>query len=162
VTEKLHHGRLRGSVSDVVDAGVDLLPHFEMAVVPVLDNAERPGEWPAVRRRLRAEGIRVEQHRGVLLMTPGELDRFSAVGFFNGTDELYLCSEWNEEFEAFPGRITSDVTNFSEATPLGLEEWMMDIGCLLVVGDGDGLNFATLDGEIAERLRARFKPVRVG
>jgi hypothetical protein len=162
VSEKLHHGCLQGSVADVVDAGVDLLPHFEMAVIPVLDNAERPGEWPAVRRRLRAEGIRSEQHRGVLLLPPGELDRFSSVGLFNGFDELLLCMEWNDEFESFPGRLTSDLANFNEGTPLGLEEWMMDIGCILALGDGSALNFATLDATLAGQLRARFKPVRVG
>jgi hypothetical protein len=160
--DRLLHGCLGATVTDVVDGGVDLLPHFEMAVIPVLDNAERPGEWPTLRRRLRAEGIRSEQHRGVLLLAPGELDRFSSVGLFNGFDELYLCMEWDDEFESFPGRITSDVANFSEDTPLGLEEWMMDIGCILAVGDGTGLNFATLDTDMADRLRARFKPVRVG
>lgn len=162
MSERLQFGRLSASVADVVDAGIDLLPHFEMAAIPVLDNAERPGEWPEVRRRLRAEGIRAEKHRGVLLLPPGELDRFSSVGLFRGIDELYLLSEWNDEFESFPGRITSDLVNFAEDTPLGLEEWMLDVGCLLGVADGDGLNYATLDADLAGRLRARFKPVRVG
>jgi hypothetical protein len=31
----------------------------------------------------------------------------------------------------------------------------------LALGDGQGLNFATLDPELAERLRARFKPLGV-
>ena len=39
---------------------------------------------------------------------------------------------------------------------------MIDTGCLLALGDGDGLNFATLDAELAERLRARFKPAAKG
>ncbi len=160
MSDRLHCGRLVATVADVVDAGVDLLTHFELAAVPVLDNAERPGEWPAIRRRLRAEGIRADQHRGVLLLAPGELDRFSATGFFNGFDELFLCAEWNDEFESFPGRITSDAQNFSEGGPLGLEEWMIDVGCLLALGDGSGLNFATLDSDLAERLRARFKPAK--
>jgi hypothetical protein len=46
-------------------------------------------------------------------------------------------------------------------TPIGLEEWMIDSDCLLAVGDGNGLNFATLDKTLAERLRTRFKPARV-
>jgi hypothetical protein len=158
VSDRLHHGRLKATISDVVDAGVDLLPLFELAAIPVLDNAERPAEWPAVRRRLRAEGIRASSHRGVLLLTPGELDRASAVGLFAGTDELYLASEWNDELEPFPGRITPDVTDFGVETPLGLEEWMLDAGAVLALGDGDGLNFATLDAGLAERLRARFAP----
>jgi hypothetical protein len=160
MSERLHHGRLIATVADVVDAGIDLLPHFELAAVPVLDNAERPAEWPTVRRRLRAEGIRYKEHRGVLLLEPGELDRLSAAGFFRGTDELFLSAEWNDEFESFPGRITSDGQDFSVSTPLGLEEWILDSGCLLALGDGSGLNFATPDPELSERLRARFKSAR--
>ena len=160
MTERLHHGRLIATVADVVDAGLDVLPHFELAAIPLLDNADRPAEWPEVRRRLRSEGSRTDQHRGVLLLQPGELDRFSAVGFFNGLDELLLCAKWNDEFESFPGRLTSDVHKFEEGTPLGLEEWILDSGCVLALGDGNGLNFATLDRELAERLRARFKPAR--
>lgn len=160
MSERLLHGRLVASIADVVDAGIDLLPDFGMAVIPVLENAERPAEWPEVRRRLRSEGIRHRQNRGALLIGPGDLDLLSNAGFFRGLDELYLISEWNDEFEPFPGRITSDVQDFEQASPLGLEEWMLDGGCLLAAGDGDGLNFATLDPELAERLRARFKTVR--
>jgi len=84
MSQRLHHGRLIASVSDVVDAGIDLLPDFQLAAIPLLDGAERPAEWPTVRRRLQAEGVRSAQHRGVLLLEPGELDRFSAVGLFAG------------------------------------------------------------------------------
>ena len=160
MSEKTYFGCLKGTVSDVLDAGLELLPAFELAAVPVLDGTDRPGEWPAVRRRLRAEGIRCVQTRGVLLLPPGELDQAASVGLFHGFDEVYLCTEWNEEFEAFPTRITSDLCDFSEATPLGLEDWMLEAGCLLALGDGAGLNFATPDPEIAGRLRARFGSAR--
>jgi hypothetical protein len=156
VSERIHFGCLSGTVSDVLDAGLELLPAFELAAVPVLDGTDRPGEWPAVRRRLRAEGIRCAQNRGVLLLPPGELDQCASVGLFRGFDEVYLCAEWNEEFEAFPARITPDLSDFHTATPLGLEDWMLEAGCLLALGDGAGLNFATPDPEIAGRLRARF------
>jgi|SRR5882672_3402300 len=154
---QLHHGRLIASVSDVVDDGFHLLPPFELAAVPMLDGAERPAEWPEVKRRLRAEGIRTRQHRGVLLLEPGELERFSSAGMFTGASELFLCSEWNDELEAFPGRVSGDLQDFNEATPLGLEEWSSDAGCLLALGDGDGLNFATPLELLAERLRASFR-----
>lgn len=158
--ERLLHACLAATVAEVVDGGIDLLPHFELAAIPVLDGHDRPMEVPTLRRRLRAEGIRADHHRGVLLLPPGELDQFSSVGMFGANDELYLCSEWNDEFESFPGRITSDLYDFNESTPLGLEEWMIDAGCLLALGDGSGLNFATLEVEIAERLRARFQPAK--
>jgi len=158
MSERLQYGCLRATISDVVDAGVDLLPHFEMAAIPVMEAQERPVEVPTIRRRLRAEGIRVREHRGVLLLEPGALDQFNLLGLFAGNDELLLLSEWNDEFESFPGRLTSDLSDFSIGTPLGLEEWLLDAGCLLALGDGFGLNFATLDPGLADDLRARFKP----
>ena len=160
LSERLSHGRLGASASEIIDAGFDLLPHFEMAAIPVLDSMERPGEEPRVRRRLRAEGVRVTEHRGVLLLEPGELDKLSQAGFLNGGDEVYFVGEFNEEFEPFPGRITADVLDFNEASPLGLEEWMVDSGCLLAIGDGHGVNFATLSSALSERLRAQFKTAK--
>ena len=160
LSDRLHHGRLKASVADVVDLGLDVLPHYELAAIPVLDGAERPAEWPEVKRRLRTEHVRAATHRGVLLLEPGELDRCASVGFLNGNDEIFLCSEWNDEFEAFPGRVGTDAQDFNEGTPLGLEEWMIDTGCLLALGDGAGLNFATLDAALADTLRARFPAVR--
>lgn len=159
MTDRLLHGRVDGTVAAVVDSGIELIPDFELAAIPLLDGQERPAEWPTVRRRLRAEGIRVVEHRGVLLLAPGELDQFGSVGLFTGNDELLLVSEWNDEFESFPGRLNTESHNFSEVTPLGLEEWMMDAGCVLALGDGHGLNFATLDAELSARIRARFKPL---
>src|SRR5438270_155064 len=126
----LLHDRLRAAIVDVVDGGVDLLPHVELAAVPLLNGIERPAEWPDARRRLRSEGIRYARHRGVILLEAGELDHFSSVGMFEGNDELFLCAEWNDELEPFPGRINTETQNFSVTTPLGLEEWMVDAQCM--------------------------------
>jgi hypothetical protein len=156
VSEQLYFGRLQASVAEVVDAG-DLLPEFELAAIAVLEGMERPGEEPAVRRRLRAEGIRPTEHRGALLLDPGELERFAAVGLFVGGDEVFVAGEWNDEFEPFPGRISADAADFRDATPLGLEEWMVHAGCVLVLGDGASLNYATVSRDVHERLAARFK-----
>lgn len=160
MTDRLFCGQLSASISDVIEAGVELLPHFELAAMPLLDAIERPGEEPAIRRRLRSEGLRARQHRGTLLFEPGDLDRLASSGMLSGADELFLMPEWNDEFEPFPGRVTPDVQDFSHGSPLGLEEWMVDSGCLLVLGDGVALNYATLGADLHERLRAQFKPAQ--
>jgi len=77
----------------VLDLGLDMLPHYELAAIPILDGAERPAEWPEVKRRLRAEGVRSVSHRGALLLEPGEMDRFASVGLLSGNDELLLCTD---------------------------------------------------------------------
>ena len=155
--ETLYFGRLQASVAEVVDAG-DLLPDFELAAIAVLEGQERPGEEPAVRRRLRAEGILPTEHRGALLLDAGELERFSSVGLFAGGDEVFLAVEWNDEFESFPGRVSADAADFRDAAPLGLEEWMIHTGCVLVMGDGTSLNYATMNRDVHERFESRFKP----
>jgi hypothetical protein len=157
VGENLYFGRLQATVAEVVDAG-DLLPEFELAAIAVLEGQERPGEEPAVRRRLRAEGILPTEHRGALLLDPGELERFSSVGMLAGGDEVFLAVEWNDEFEPFPGRVSADAADFRDVTPLGLEEWMVHAGCVLVLGDGANLNYATVSRDVHERFASRFKP----
>jgi hypothetical protein len=159
VNELIYHGRLRATVSEVVDAG-DVLPDYELAAIAVLEGQERPGEEPAVRRRLRAEGIRPREHRGALLVEPGELERFAGAGLLGGGDEVFFSTEWNDEFEPFPSRVGPDLVDFSEVIPLGLEEWMLESRCVLVLGDGAGLNYATPSLELHERLKRRFPPAR--
>ena len=155
--ERMYSGKLLASVSEIVDAG-DLLPEFELAAVAVLEGQERPGEEPAVRRRLRAEGILPTEHRGALLLDPGEMERFSSVGLLSGGDEVFFAAEWNDEFEPFPGRVSPEAADFRDGLPLGLEEWIIDSRCVLVLGDGQGLNYATPMREVHERLAARYKP----
>jgi hypothetical protein len=157
--EGIFRGRLKTSVSELVDA-VDLLPDYELAAIAVLEGQERPGEEPAVRRRLRAEGIPPREHRGALLLEPGEMERCSSAGFLSGGDEVFFAVEWNDEFEPFPSRVSADVVDFREGLPLGLEEWMLESRCVLVAGDGGGLNYATTSPELHERLQQRFPPAR--
>lgn len=159
VSDHLYFGRIQASVSDVVDAG-DLLPDYELAALAVLEGQERPGEEPAVRRRLRSEGIRPREHRGALLVDPGELERFSSAGMLGGGDEVFFSTEWDDEFEPYPARVSGDLVDFREGLPLGLEDWMHEAHCVLVVGDGGGLNYATTSHELHERLAGRFKPAR--
>ena len=159
MSERIYYGRLEASVSEVVDA-VDLLPNYELAAISVLEGQERPGEEPAVRRRLRSEGIRPREHRGALLVDPGEMERFSSAGLLGGGDEVYFAIEWNDEFEPYPARVTAELVDFREGLPLGLEDWMLESGCVLALGDGAALNYATTSQELHEQLSKRFKPAR--
>ena len=159
MSEPIYHGRLHTSISEVVDAG-DLLPHFELAAIAVLEGQERPGEEPAVRRRLRSAGIRPREPRGALLIAAGELERCSSAGLLSGGDEVFLSTEWNDELEPYPSRITADHSDFRDGLPLGLADWMSETHCVLALGDGGSLNYATFSLELHERLQARFKPAR--
>lgn len=155
----LYHGRLDATVSEVVDAG-DLLPHFELAALAVLEGEERPGEEPAVRRRFRFEGIRTREHRGALLLDPGELERASSAGLLGGGDEVFLSTVWDDEFEPYHGRVDAQHADLRDPPPLGLADWMAETNCVLAIGDGGALNYATTDHDLHERLQARFRAAR--
>ena len=157
--ELIYFGRIDATVSDLVDA-IDLLPDYALAAINVLEGQERPGEEPAVRRRLRSEGIRPREHRGALLVEPGEMEKVSSAGLLGGGDEVYFSTEWNDEFEPYPARVAADTVDFREGLPLGLEDWMLEARCVLAVGDGAGLNYATPSEELHERLSKRFRPAR--
>jgi len=159
LSERIYFGRLEATVFEVVDA-VDLLPAYELAAISVLEGQERPGEEPAVRRRLRSEGIRPREHRGALLVEPGEMERFSSAGLLGGGDEVYFAVEWNDEFEPYPSRVAAELVDFREGLPLGLEDWMLESGVLLALGDGAALNYATTSQELHEQLSKRFRPAR--
>jgi len=159
LSERIFFGRLQATVSEVVDAA-DLLPDYELAAINVLEGQERPGEEPAVRRRLRSEGVRPREHRGALLVDPGEMERVSSAGLLGGGDEVFFATEWNDEFEPYPSRVTADSVDFREGLPLGLEDWMLEAGCVLALGDGAALNYATTSQDLHERLSRRFRPAR--
>jgi hypothetical protein len=72
--------------------------------------------------------------------------------FFTGFDELALCSEMPQSGKPRKYRVTSDRS--LESVPSDLAEWMRDNNAIAVLGDGVGLNFATLDARVAATLSA--------
>jgi hypothetical protein len=70
----------------------------------------------------------------------------------SGFDEIWLCSEIPAADKPEHLRITSDRPLASEP-PAGLAEWMLASSCHSGFGDGDGLNFVTLDSGIAASCR---------
>jgi len=73
---------------------------------------------------------------------------------------VYFAVEWNDEFEPYPSRVAAELVDFREGLPLGLEDWMLESGVLLALGDGAALNYATTSQELHEKLSKRFRPAR--
>jgi hypothetical protein len=68
--------------------------------------------------------------------------------FLSGFDEVWLCTNVPASGKPTRFRITSDVP-FGAEPPAGLAEWMLRSSCVAGLGDGDGLNFATFDPQLA-------------
>ena len=69
-------------------------------------------------------------------------------GLMAGFDEVWLFDHGRPNKEVPLGIVlTSDAVNFNEQLPEGLETYMRETRCVLALGDGCGLNYATWDGE---------------
>jgi hypothetical protein len=95
---------------------------------------------------------------GNICVTMPSLWRALEVGVLTGFDEVWVHG--NElptiSLETAPSA-TSDGVSFSPGVPAGLADAMDATDCILVLGDGCGLNYATLDDRIAERLRGNVE-----
>lgn len=79
-------------------------------------------------------------------------------GIFNGFDEIWIIAGSPPAFDlASLPSATSDSADFSINVPEGLLDTMEQINCFLVLGDGCGLNFATLSPRIREHLE-QYEP----
>jgi len=72
--------------------------------------------------------------------------------FLTGFDEIWLCDEIPRSGKPRGVRLTSELRLGSEPPP-GMAQWMLRAPCRAGLGDGDGLNFATFDDQLAARWR---------
>jgi hypothetical protein len=88
--------------------------------------------------------------RGNVCLTRGDLRSALAAEAFTGFDEVWLFSETppTEDLSAIPSA-TSETTDFGIGIPKELVKALERTQCLLVLGDGCGLNYATIDGRMA-------------
>ena len=146
LTERLHHGRLVATVSDVVDAGIDLLPTFAMGVVPVLDGAGPPRRvadgTPAAPRR----GIRARQHRGVLLLEPGTRPLLVGRPVPRRVRAVPVSRVERRVRSRFRVACRRTCRTSARARRFGPRGVDVDSGCVLALGDGDGLNLRDARG----------------
>jgi hypothetical protein len=119
------------------------------SVVSVVDSTPRVGRLPSLAPLI--------QSHGASLWLCGDDIAFEATfllvlieehGFFNGFDEIWFMPDLPKIPKPETLRITSDL-GFEADPPAGLSAWVQETKCLLGLGDGDGLNFATFDPEIA-------------
>jgi hypothetical protein len=86
---------------------------------------------------------------GLVLTRAGVAELMRDPNYFTGFDELWL-------FPSAPGAPKPASLVLTSERPIEVSDelvrWMC-AGCLVGLGDGDGLNFATCDPRIAARLR---------
>jgi hypothetical protein len=125
-------------------------------LVSVVDSTPQVGNLPSLVPLIQSHGAFYGLcGEDVVIEAPFLLVLIEEHGFFNGFDELWFMSHIPAMAKPTALRITSDL-RFEIDPPAGLSVWMQEAECLLGLGDGDGLNFATFDPGAADCFR-RFE-----
>jgi hypothetical protein len=124
------------------------------AVISRIDSTPGVASLESVRRLLESLGASYENVGGDVVVDVSVL--VAAVeghDFLTGFDEVWLCMDVPRSERPPNLEITSDVP-FVDRAPAGLSEWMLEVGCRVGLGDGDGLNVATFDPHLARLIQA--------
>lgn len=145
-------GHLDTSIGELLRKDADLLLRFAWILVTSIDSmTDLPAETIG--------GRVIERHPGCGflgkgLLIPGvDIAGVAAeFDFFNGFDELWCFGEKPKVEKPPDLSIVAPLDLAADDPPRLLPGWIKESGCLLGLGDGVGLNFATLDIGLARLL----------
>jgi hypothetical protein len=124
------------------------------ALVTSMDSIRDVAGLPSFERYASETGPHEALGRGALF----EMDAFERLighpHFFTGFDEVWLFG--GRPYHAKPESVwlTSEATIDPGRDLTGAAEWMAKTGCAVGMGDGAGLNYATLSDDVARQLDA--------
>lgn len=149
---ELRFGHVPGrTVRDWLESHVERLTSLPYILIASVDSDRTTATMPWVLNRSKADP------NWALSLTPLVISGASLVGLlgdsnlFTGFDELWILRE-------VPAIAPPDAAylvaprDFAEEVPVSILQWVEDSQCRLGVGDGDGLNFVSLDLPLARSL----------
>jgi hypothetical protein len=139
-------------IADLVADSPEFIESFPFALITSLDSSP-PTSLTNVRRAL-AEHVDEEFREvgsGVLLSGQQTVLLARKYLLFTHFDEVWLFREAPMEPKPEGVRIVAPY-NLSEEVPTEVANWMRRSGCIVGLGDGDGLNYVTVDERVARQL----------
>jgi len=147
------HGRVPGvHASEALSAVFEHLDPAWSAVIRCIDSARDSAE---VAKILSHHGVQSRQVSGNTVISVDELKTVLKRNILNGFDEIWFVS--GDSPVASLANIppaTSEGADFSTGPPSEITAVMITSDCVLVLGDGCGLNYATNRIHLAEVLAA--------
>lgn len=147
----LTHGMIPdGNVSDALHRILRLPWHDRLAVVRSIDSASTTTD---LTKALAFHHIAYDVINGNVCLSAEGLQKAASGGAFTGFDEVWIVagSPPALDLASLPSA-TSDGADFSTDVPEGLSSTMEQINCVLVLGDGCGLNYATTLPQLRDAL----------
>ena len=138
-------------IADLVEEHPEFVESFPFALVTSLDSSS-PSSLPNVRRAL-AEHVDGFQEVGSGVLLSGEQLILLARRYllFTHFDEVWLFREAPMVSKPEEVSIVAPY-DLGEEVPPEVADWMGRSGCVVGLGDGDGLNYVTVDERVARQL----------
>src|SRR5918997_3963697 len=149
----LHAGHKKGFfIADLVSERPEFVKSFPFALITSLDSSP-PTSLANVGRALAEH---VDEFRqvgsGVLLSGQQTLLLAREYPLFTHFDEVWLFGEAPTVGPKPEGVRIVAPCNLGEGVPPEVADWMWRSGCFVGMGDGEGLNYVTVDEGLARRL----------
>jgi hypothetical protein len=148
----LHGGHKKDSfIADLVSERLEFIESFPFVLITSLDSSP-PTSLTNVQRAL-AEYVDEFQEVGSGILLSGRQTLLLARRYhlFTHFDEVWLFRE--APMEPKPERVSIVAPyDLSEEVPSEVADWMWRSGCVVGLGDGEGLNYVTVDEGLARQL----------
>lgn len=138
-------------IADLVAERPEFIESFPFALITSLDSSH-PTSLTNVRRAL-AEHVNEFREVGSGVLLSGQQTVLLARKYllFTHFDEVWLFREAPLELKPEEVGIVAPY-NLGEDVPPEVANWMYRSGCIVGLGDGDGLNYVTVDERAAREL----------
>lgn len=149
----LHAGHRRDSfIADFVSERPEFIESFPFALITSLDSSP-PTSLTNVRRALRDHVDEFwEVGSGVLLSGQQTILLAREYPLFTHFDEMWLFREAPTMGPKPEGVRIVAPCHLGEGVPTEVADWMWRSGCVVGMGDGEGLNYVTVDEGLARQL----------
>ena len=148
--QKLTFGRVDGDVGQTIRSLRSHISNRSTCVVRSIDSIH---DIDDLRDAIAARGIASSVLMGNVCLQGSDLCAAAELDVFSGFDEVWIYDGLPPQYSltGLPGA-TSDTTDFGQDMPAALRKAFVESRCRLMLADGDGLNFATVDPLIANEL----------
>ena len=148
----LHAGHKKDLfIADLVSERPEFIESFPFALITSLDSSP-PTSLTNVRRALNEHVDEFwEVGSGVLLSGQQTISLAREYLLFTHFDEMWLFGEAPIEPKPEGVSIVAPC-DLGEGVPTEVADWMWRSGCVVGMGDGEGLNYVTVDEDLARQL----------
>lgn len=148
----MSHGLIpQTHVSNVVEHVLSLCDQDLVTVIRSIDSAYSLIDLTKI---LDFHGVPYSVMNGNVCVSTDNLRKAVSKDVFTGFDEVWILRGGPPDLDLSDlPPLTSDGTDLSVEIPTELVEAIARTNCVLAIGDGCGLNFATMDERLAQEIR---------